>query len=176
MSKWATGLAALLLLIGAPVGAQKADPRAMIRLAASGAEPVAATIGNLAWLEGSWVGDMEGAEVEHVIFDAGFGQMPSFVRSMGAEGIAFYEIAVFTEVGSSVSYRVKHFTSALAGWEGQDAFVDRPLIARDEATLFFDGITFERTGPDSFVVYFLDRSSDGQERSTLVIPFQRQAR
>jgi len=166
------GWAAALLLAAMPAWGQNADPRSMIRLAGEGAAPASATLSDLAWLEGSWIGDMEGVKVEHEIFGAALGQMPTFVRAATADTIVFYEIAVFTQVGSSVSYRVKHFTPALAGWEGQDEYVDRPLFGREGTTLFFDGITFERTDADNFLVYFLDRPAEGPER-TIVIPFTR---
>jgi hypothetical protein len=110
--------------------------------------------------------------VEHVILSAAFGHMPGFVRAVNPQGVLFYEISVFVEVAGSLSVRVKHFTPALAGWEAQEAYVDRPLVARDGAGYYFDGITFLRTGPDSFTVYFLDRAGT-QERATLVIPFRR---
>jgi len=166
-------MAIAVLLVAAPASAQHADPRSMIRLASEGAPAVQAAIGDLAWLEGSWVGDMEGVGVQHEILGSAFGQMPGFVRALGPDNIAFYEITTFAEVGPSVSYRVKHFTPALAGWEPQDAYIDRPLLGREEATLFFDGITFQRTGADSFTVYYLDRTPEGAERATLVIPFTR---
>ena len=172
--RW-TGLAvaAAWALLPLPALAQGTEPRAMIRLARDGAVPVAATLDDLSWLEGSWTGDMNGVAVEHVILGSDFGQMPSFVRALGGSEIVFYEIAVFTEVDGSVSYRVKHFTPALAGWEAQDAYVDRPLLDRKDTTLHFEGITFERTGPDSFTVYFLEQGADGREGQTLVIPFRR---
>ena len=80
--------------------------------------------------------------------------MPGFVRAVNPRGVLFYEISVFVETAGSLSVRVKHFTPALAGWEAQDAYVDRPLVARDGDGFYFDGITFLRTGPDSFTVYF----------------------
>ena len=49
----------------------------------------------------------------------------------------------------------------------------RLVVSTLQSTSFyFDGATFSRTGPDSFTVYFLNRS-EGQERETLVIPFRR---
>ena len=163
---------AFALTAGAPAAAQVPNPRAMIRLADSSA-PAAATIGDMAWLEGTCIGNMAGVRVEHEILSSAFGQMPTFVRALGGSEIVFYEIAVFTEAGPSVSYRVKHFTPALAGWEPQDGYIDRPLLARDGTTLFFDGITFERKDANNFTVYFLERGADGKEGQTLVIPFQR---
>ena len=49
----------------APAVAQTADPRAMIRVAEADTAPAPAAIRDLAWLEGTWVGDMAGVGVEH---------------------------------------------------------------------------------------------------------------
>ena len=168
------------LLIGSMVMAaspsfaqdKPATPRAMIRLLAKGASGPSTTIADLAWLEGHWIGEMPEGPVEHVILGPKFGHMPGFVRAVSPQGVLFYEISVFAQAGDIVTVRVKHFTPQLAGWEAQDAFVDRPLVDRDATSLFFDGITFSRTGQDSFTVYFLNRSGQ-EERETLVIPFRR---
>jgi len=149
--------------------AQPVDPKSMVMLHEDGRPPAAASPADVTWLIGSWVGDMEGLTVEHVILPERFGQLPGFVRASGGDGIAFYEVTTFRQAGNSISYRVKHFTSALAGWEAQDAYIDRPLLKRDADNLYFDGITFSRTSPDSFTVYFLDRN----RKVTLVIPFRR---
>lgn len=165
------GLAASFLLNG-QVGALAAEPRTMVRLQAQGQASPPAGIADLAWIEGHWLGEMPDGPVEHVILGAAFGHMPSFVRALSPQAPVFYEISVFVEVAGSLSVRVKHFTPSLAGWEAREAYIDRPLVGRDGDTFYFDGITFERTGPDSFTVYFLDRA-DGRERATLVIPFRR---
>lgn len=79
---------------------------------------------------------------------------------------------MLAEVEGSLTNRVKHFSPQLAGWEAQEAYIDRPLVYRDATNLFFDGATYSRTGPDTFTVYFLNRSG-GEERETIVIPFRR---
>ena len=66
-------------------------------------------------------------------------------------------------------------TLELEGWEAREVYIDRPLVARDSTNFYFDGITYSRTGPDTYVVYFLNRSGT-EERDTLVIPFKRVAR
>lgn len=115
-----------------------------------------ANLNQLKWLKGTWVGDMNGIEVEHVILDEQGSQISGFVRSVENNNtIRFYEITLFAKVGESVSYRVKHFSSDLKGWEPQNEFVDRPLVDHNPGTLYFDGITFKKTGENSFTVYFL---------------------
>lgn len=167
-------LIASMVMAASPSLAQDpaGPPRSMIKLLAKGASGPPTTIADLAWLEGHWIGEMPEGPVEHVILGPKFGHMPGFVRAVSPRGVIFYEISVFAQAGDSVTYKVKHFTPLLVGWEGQDVHIDRPLVDRDAKTLFFDGITFLRTGKDSFTVYFLNRS--GQEaRETLVIPFRR---
>lgn len=163
-----------MLITASPSSAQVAatTPRSMVKLLTKGASGPPTSIADLAWLEGHWIGDMPEGPVEHVILDHRFGHMPGFVRAVSPSGVIFYEISVFAQAGDSVTVRVKHFTPLLAGWEAQDAYIDRPLVDRDSKTLFFDGITFSRTGEDSFTVYFLNRSGQ-EERETLVIPFRR---
>lgn len=167
-------LVSWMLVAGSPALAETAavSPRSMIKLLGKDASGPPTTIADLAWLEGYWIGDMPEGPVEHLILGPKFGQMPSFVRAVGPRGVIFYEISVFEQVGDSVTVRVKHFTPQLEGWEAQSASIDRPLVDRNETTLFFDGVTFSRTGQDSFTVYFLNRVGR-EERDTLVIPFRR---
>lgn len=152
--------------------ASVADPRAMIRLYVPGAPRPPASLADVAWLEGRWIGDMPEGPVEHVILGPAFGHLPGFVRAVNADGVIFYEIWMIAEANGSLTNRVKHFSPQLAGWEAQDAYIDRPLVARDATHLYFDGATYARTGPDSFVVYFLNRNG-AEEGETLVIPFRR---
>lgn len=152
--------------------AQATAPRAMIKLHGEGSPAPRATIADMAWIEGHWIGEMPDGPVEHVVLSPRFGHLPGFVRALGDRAPVFYEISVFAEQGDSLTVRVKHFTPELAGWEAQSEYVARPLVNRDATNFYFDGITFSRTGPDSFTVYFLNRS-EGKERETLVIPFRR---
>ena len=170
---------ALLLLAGAanaPVQAQSIpspdNPRSMVRLHVEGQPSPPASLADVAWLEGYWIGAMPEGPVELFTMSAMFGHQPAFVRAVNPEGVIFYEISLIAEVGESLSVRVKHFTPELAGWEAQDAYIDRPLVARDANNLYFDGITYSRTGPKSYVVYFLNRRGS-EELDTLVVPFRK---
>src|SRR3990170_1643644 len=149
-----------------------ANPRSMIKLQTEGRSGPPATLADVAWLEGRWIGQMPEGPVEHVILGPRFGHLPGFVRAVNRQGVIFYEIWVLAESQGSLTVRVKHFSPELAGWEAQEAYIDRLLVDRDASNLFFDGATYSRTGPDSFTVYFLNRSG-GEERETIVIPFRR---
>jgi len=156
-----------------PAAQMATNPRSMIKLQTEGRPSPPATLADVAWLEGRWIGEMPEGPVEHVILGPRFGHLPGFVRAVNPQGVIFYEVWMLAEVGASLTNRVKHFSPQLAGWEAQDAYIDRPLVDRDANNLFFDGATYSRTGPDTFTVYFLNRS-DGVERDTIVIPFRRQ--
>ena len=153
---------------------QPVNPRAMIRLKTPGQAAPRASLADMAWLQGHWIGSMPDGPVEQFNLSPMFGQMPGFVRAISPKNVIFYEIGLIAEVGDSLSVRVKHFTPELEGWEAREVYIDRPLVARDSTNFYFDGITYSRTGPDTYVVYFLNRSGT-QERDTLVIPFKRVA-
>lgn len=136
-----------------------------------GATSPPATIEDAAWLEGHWEGDLEGAHQQHMVYSAASGHMPGFVRAWGENGdIWFYEIAVFAEVNNSLELRVKHFTSNLVGWEGQEEFIARRLVKLTDEALFFDGATFVKNGPDDHIVYY--RIPDGEREGDIVVVHQ----
>ena len=138
---------------------------------AEGATSPEATIDLVRWLEGSWEGTLEGAMQQHVALAPVSGHMPGFVRAWGPDGsIWFYEINVLAEVGESLEFRVKHFSSELAGWEGKDEFVRHPLVAFTDQAVFFHGITFVKNGPDSHIVYF--RIPEGERKGQIIVVHQ----
>ena len=153
---------------------QTVNPRSMIRLKVEGQAGPRASLADVAWLQGHWIGSMPEGPVEQFNLSPMFGHLPGFVRAVAPKNVIFYEISLIAEVGGSLSVRVKHFTPELEGWEARESYIDRPLVARDSTNLYFDGITYSRTGPDTYVVYFLNRSGT-EERDTLVVPFRRSA-
>jgi len=148
LTVWLAATAAQL-----PAAGQAVNPRSMIRSRADGQAGPRASLADVAWLQGHWVGEMPQGPVEHYTLSPMFGQLPAFVRAADKKGVMFYEISLIAEVGGSLTVRVKHFTDALAGWEAQQGYIDRPLVARDATNLYFDGVTYSRTGPDSYGLF-----------------------
>jgi hypothetical protein len=108
-----------------------------------GAESPAASIGDISWLAGRWVGEGLGGTAEEVIAPASGGQMMGMFRHSGADGVVkFYEFYVFAEHEGSLTLRLKHFSPMLSGWEEKDAFVEFPLVAIEERAAYFDGLTY----------------------------------
>lgn len=169
-------LAAMLgtipILISSEVSAQEVDPRSFVRRYNAGSKPVPASIGDVRWLEGHWIGKMPEGRVDQYFLPPAAGQMPSFVRSLNDKGIIFYEIASFVERDGTIFIRLRHFTPDLIGWEDRSGAIERPLLAIEGGNLFFDRASFIRTGEDTYTVYFLNMEG-AKERDTLTIPFRR---
>lgn len=150
----------LPLMLAAPVHAQQT------RSAPPGTPPPAATIADAAWLTGAWTGTGLGGQVTEVYSAPAAGQMSAHFEMVADGKVAFYELMQVVEQGGSLVYRLKHFGGDLTGWEDKAgrAAVAFPLVARDGDDLYFDGLTFDRTGPDSMILWVAIKGKDGQAR------------
>ncbi|GJL94656.1 MAG: hypothetical protein DHS20C05_10610 [Hyphococcus sp.] len=107
-----------------------------------------AKVEQLAWLVGYWEGEGLGGKVAEVVAPPAGGQMMGAFYSLKSEGdLSFYEFYVFAEVEDTLILRIKHFTSDFVGWEEKDKFVEFPLVAVEDNAVYFDGLTFAKTGP-----------------------------
>lgn len=147
-------------------------PRSFVRRLQPGAASPRASLADVAWLQGYWIGEMPEGPVEQVRLPPARGQMPAFVRALNDGGIIFYEITTLVERDGSLVIRLRHFGGDLVGWEDGSGAIERPLIAIEGGNLYFDRMTMIRTDADHYTVYFLNMA-DGVEGETLVIPFQR---
>ena len=131
-----------LILVCGPIAGASEEP-VPVRSLEEGAEQPAATIEDLAWLSGRWVGEGLGGTAEDVIAPASGGQMMGMFRHSKADGsVNFYEFYLFAEKGGSLTVRLKHFSPMLAGWEEKAEFVEFPLVAIEGHAAYFDGLTY----------------------------------
>ena len=131
-----------LILVCGPIAGASEEP-VPVRSLEEGAEQPAATIEDLAWLAGRWVGEGLGGTAEDVIAPASGGQMMGMFRHSKADGsVNFYEFYLFAEKGGSLTVRLKHFSPMLAGWEEKAEFVEFPLVAIEGHAAYFDGLTY----------------------------------
>jgi hypothetical protein len=131
-----------LLLAYIPFAADADDP---VRILAreQGATPPAATLQDISWLVGRWVGEGLGGTAEDIIAPASGGQMMGMFRhSKGDGSVNFYEFYVFAEQDGSLTQRLKHFSPPLSAWEDKDEFVEFPLVAIEEHAAYFDGLSY----------------------------------
>ncbi|MEM1135852.1 MAG: DUF6265 family protein [Bacteroidota bacterium] len=166
-------------LVNAQIKEEQLNSSELVKLFDKSKPPAKIELSKLDWMKGTWQavmkfweGDTTSIFVEHIILPEEVAQMPGFVRAMRKNSITFYEITQFIKVGASVSYRVKHFSGDLKGWEPQNEYIDRPLVEATPTTLYFDGITFQRKNHNNFTVYFLIQH--GQDKGTILeIPFRK---
>ena len=131
------------LLLGCVTAAAADEGSVRVLALEEGAQSPAASIDDLSWLSGRWIGEGLGGTAEEVIAPASGGQMMGMFRHSGAEGaVKFYEFYVFAEHDGSLMLRLKHFSPMMSGWEEKDAFVEFPLVTIEERAAYFDGLTY----------------------------------
>lgn len=112
-----------------------------------------ASIADVAWLTGRWVGEGMGAVAEEVWLPPAGGAMAGTFRLVNDGSVDFYELITLQEIEGSLVLRLKHFEPDLTGWEEKDEWVDFPLVRRGTDELFFDGLTIRRLAEDRMRVW-----------------------
>ena len=72
---------------------------------------------DLAWLEGFWSGQVNGDEVDEVWAAASADAMMGMFRCISGGRVRFYEFMTIRKVPERIKLTIKHFDSALVGWE-----------------------------------------------------------
>jgi len=160
MSRVAAGISGLLLFSASTLLAQEKLTEHTLQLGDEGKGPPA-RVADFAWLEGHWQAEALGGTVEEVWSTPAAGTMVGMFRLIQEGKAGFYEIFTLTEEGATVLVRLKHFNPDLTGWEEKDETVDFPLVAIEEGQAFFDGVTYQRRGPDGLQVYLAMHTKDG---------------
>ena len=142
---------------------------------ASAAGP-AARLSDLAWLEGTWVGEgVAGAPALEVWSPAAGNAMPGHFRQLKPDGsVMFYELATLVEREGSLVYRVKHFNADLSGRESQAEVREFPLTAVGSDSWTFADLTYRRDGPDRLTATVVTADEKGG-RSVLTFRYRRKA-
>jgi hypothetical protein len=153
---------ALVLLAGAPAAAQHT------RTATPGTTPPAASLADLAWLEGEWTGEGFDSVLHENYSRAVGGQMPGHFYAAKDGRPTFYEFVMLAQVGNSIEYRVRHFNPDMTAWEDKDRFIRFPLVAVEKDVWYFDGLTIRRTGPDSSDHIVRVKRKDGSEEDAVL--------
>ena len=112
-----------------------------------------ATIDDVAWLAGSWVGAAFGGTVEEVWTPPSAGTMVGLFKLVTDGDAKFYEIAWIAEEEGSLVFKLKHFHADFTGWEERDELIAFPLVRMDKDAVYFDGLTFRRVGDDALAAH-----------------------
>ena len=119
-----------------------------------------ATISQMAWLAGSWVGEGLGGHVEETWNAPSGGTMIGSFKLVHIDEPSIYEIELIVEEEESLVWKVKHFNRDFSAWEEKADFVSFALVKIEEGAAYFDGLTVMKDGEDGLKV-FLTISREG---------------
>ncbi len=152
MTGWILLLLASLLASGGASATPSATPNT--RALEDGAASPAARVADVGWLEGTWVGEGLGGQVEEIWSAPAAGALMGSFRAMREGAPLFYESFIIVEEEGSLALRLKHFNADYTGWEEKDELKIFPLVALEDEAVYFDGLTYRRSGNvlEAFVV------------------------
>jgi len=153
-------LAMLWICLAASVQAQENMTEHTLKLEA-GAKPPHATLSDVAWLAGHWVGPALGGEAEEIWSPPKAGSMMGMYRLVRDDKVVFYELQALVHESDSLILRLKHFNSDLTGWEEKQQTVDFRLVSLGEGVVQFEGMSFHREGDGKLTVYLAIEGKDG---------------
>jgi hypothetical protein len=122
---------------------------------------VRASLGDVAWIEGSWTGRGLGGVVDEVWIAPAGGAMLGMFRLTVNDTVRFYELMTVQEESGSLLLRIKHFGGDLSGWEEKDEMQTARLVGFGEGQALFEGITFRQPGADRLEVFVAMHQKDG---------------
>jgi hypothetical protein len=148
-----------LLLMGVNSVAQTQRTEHTFRLDDPDIRP-AATLEDVSWLVGSWVGEAFGSTFEEVWNPPSAGSMVGLFKLMSDDEVSFYELLLLVEEQGSLSLKVKHFNADFTAWEDKGDYVTFRFINAEPDALHFSGISFYRVDADTMHAYMAMRHGD----------------
>lgn len=109
-------------------------------------------IEQLDWIAGHWDGDAMGGKFEETWNPPKGGEMLGMFKFIKDDKVKFYEILTIVENEGSLVLRLKHFDSALVGWEEKDKSVEFPLVKITDEEARFDGLTFRKINDNEMLI------------------------
>ena len=155
-----TVLAAVLAL-----GLAAQEPTYTRRLGDQPSPP--ATLAEIAWLQGHWVGEGLGGVSEEVWSPPRGGVMMGMYRLLRDGKPVFYEFLMLVEENGTLAMKLKHFNPDFSGWEEKAGFVTFKLVAVEPRAVHFNGLSFYREGDEELRIYLSLRDKDGKSREEL---------
>lgn len=156
MRLFVTGLAAFALASSFSARAQEAAHYTPLetRIGEAGFESPPATLGQMDWLVGQWVGEGIGGApaMESWLPPSGDTMVGTFVQTKhgedGAEAIMFTEHMYLMEENGSLVLRLKHFDADLTGWEEKGGMLTFRLVSIEPCAAYFNALTLRCANPD----------------------------
>ena len=117
------------------------------------AQSPAATVADVAWLQGHWKGNALGGQAEEMWTPPQDGVMLGMFRLIRDRKPSFYELLTMAEDQGTLVLNLKHFEPNLTSWEEKAESQRFRLVAKEPDRLLFEGMTFVRTSADAMTVY-----------------------
>ena len=153
-------LAVVLVCTAASVQGQEKMTERTLKLGTDAKSPHA-TMSDVAWLAGHWVGPALGGEAEEIWSPPKAGSMMGMYRLVRGGKVVFYELQTLVQESGSLVLRLKHFNPDLTGWEEKQKTVDFRLVRLGEGVVQFEGMSFHREGDGKLTVYLAIEGKDG---------------
>lgn len=150
----------LLVAFSICINAQVNNTENTLKLADAKASPKA-TISDMEWIAGNWLGSGLGGVSEEIWSRPQGGVMIGTYRLIVNDKPVFYEMMMLTEKEGSLILRLKHFDPAFVGWEEKDKTVDFKFVSKSSNRVYFSGLTFERTNSNELRIYLALKQKDG---------------
>jgi hypothetical protein len=138
------------------------------------AQSDAVTIADAAWLEGHWVGEGFGGQLEEIWMAPVGAQMVGHFRMTQDGAPVFYEFLLIEEHEGGLRYRVKHFNPDMVGWEERDGFHEFPWVSASADELRFGGLVLRQVDAATSDHIITTRAADGAE-TTQTLRYRRAA-
>lgn len=133
--------------------------------------PVPATLADVAFMTGHWVGG--GPDLSEEVWSAPEGDsMMGMWRHVAKGRAGIFEFLTLTQEGSSVVLRIRHFDPKLVGREDKERPVELPLVAKGTREAVFEGPEYDvkgtvrltyRRGDDDTLTAALEKEGTKQE-------------
>jgi len=151
------------------------------RLGGENFESPPASLDQLDWLVGQWVGDgIRGAPaMESWLAPSGGTMVGTFVQETreddGSSAIMFTEHMYLMQERGTLVLRLKHFNADLTGWEEKDGMLTFRLVAVEPCAVFFNALTLrcvDAERPGEGLVAAVRMKSDKPEPQELIFTFR----
>ena len=138
-----------VLIMAAPLASE--EPQMETRVGEQGFVSPPATIDQLGWLVGQWVGDgIQGAPaMESWLPPIGGTMVGTFVQETPDGAIMFSEHMYILPQDGSLALKLKHFNADLTGWEEKDDMLTFRLVAIEPCAAYFNALTLRCEDPDN---------------------------
>jgi len=128
----------------------------------------AATLQDVDWMVGDWVGEAFGNTFEEVWNPPSAGSMVGMFKVLDGDQVEFYELLLLLEEEGSLSILVKHFSADFTAWEEKDDYVRFRLVKLEDNAVHFSGISFYRISNDEIHAYLVLHNSDKRWEEKLI--------